>query len=439
MAESKLPRSRLGRVGRLAVLGARMGAHRLRAARHTESGMRAVAETAADTLGQLRGLAMKVGQMASYVDGMIPEQHGELFERALAPLRAAAPSMSAEAAARVVERELGQRPEVVFARWDREPIAAASIGQVHRAVTHDGRQVAVKVQVEGIARAVRSDLGNASLLAHLLPFGARVGVPEQLAELRARFLEELDYAHEAARQQQFTRAFAGDARVVVPSVVAELSTARILTTEFSPGLPFDWALRQPTTERLPWAETLWRFVFESILVHGLFNADPHPGNYLFEPDGVVTFLDFGCTRQLSPSTLEQVRRVHRCAAGGDRAGLRDAAFEMVQLPREGVVGRLVTEYMEACFEPILAGGGFHITKGYARSLVAGLQEKKLQVLREAPTRFRAPPAELLFFNRLQVGFYSVLARLDVSCDYAAVHRAVLDRVGAVRPSEARPR
>jgi predicted unusual protein kinase regulating ubiquinone biosynthesis (AarF/ABC1/UbiB family) len=288
--------------------------------------------------------------------------------------------------------------------------------------------VAVKVQMEGIDRAVRADLGNASLVTRLLPFAGRVGVPEQLAELRARFLEELDYVHEAHRQQQFERAFVGDPSVRVPRVLTGLSTSRVLTTEFSHGAPFEWAVQQPPEERQAWAETLWRFVFGSILVHGLFNADPHPGNYLFESAGVVSFLDFGCTRELTPATIERVRRVHRCAVAGDRIGLRDAAFEMVRLPRDGLIGRLVAEYIEACFEPILVGGPFRITKDYARTLVAGLQEKKLQVLREAPSKFRAPPAELLFFNRLQVGFYSVLARLDVLVDYAAVHRSVLKLV-----------
>ena len=402
-----------------------MGARRLRALTDAERGTLAVAETAAEALGQLRGLAMKVGQMASYVDGMIPAEHGELFERALAPLRAAAPTMTPEAAARVVASELGRPPEQAFATWQPIPIASASIGQVHRATTHDGLEVAVKVQMVGVDAAVRADLGNASLLTRLLPFAGRVGVPEQLAELRARFLEELDYAHEARRQLQFAQAFASAAAVRVPRVITELSTARVLTTEFAPGASFEWAVEQPVEQRREWAETLWRFVFGSILVHGLFNADPHPGNYLFEPDGVVWFLDFGCTRELTPETLERVRRVHRCAVDGDRDAFREAAFAMLELPRDGVMGRLVAEYVEACFEPMLASGPFCITKEYARSLVAGLQQKKLQVLREAPTRFRAPPAELLFFNRLQVGFYSVLARLDAPIDYAAIHRDVL--------------
>src|SRR5438105_11914008 len=168
-----------------------------------ETSGESVAKAAAAALGTMRGLALKLGQMASYVDGVIPEGQRDAYEAAMKALRDAAPTMSAKAAARVVERELGAPPERLFAVWSREPFASASIGQVHRATLFDGREVAVKVQYEGVTKAVASDLANVSMMTSLIPFGSRMNVPEQLEELRDRFNEELDYVHEADRQEHF--------------------------------------------------------------------------------------------------------------------------------------------------------------------------------------------------------------------------------------------
>ncbi len=248
------------------------------------------AEDVASTLGAMKGVLMKIGQMASYVDdGLSPA-----VRRTLSRLQDSVPPMSAELAARVVTEELGQPPERVFGRWDPEPIAAASIGQVHRAITRDGRAVAVKVQYPGIAETIAADLQNVALLRRML----RITAPSQdvdalIGELRDRVLEELDYRREARNQQAVAAHFAGHPTIHVPGIVGELSTRRVVTSELADGARFAELAGWPQRERDLAAETIYRFTFRSLYGAHLFNGDPHPGNYLFHGDGRVTFLDFG--------------------------------------------------------------------------------------------------------------------------------------------------
>lgn len=434
MGDDSLPTSRLGRLARFAALGTRAGAGKIAAAFGSGDAEQRVAHVAAEALGTMRGLALKVGQMASYVDGFVPEEHKDTYENAMRRLRDAAPTMSPEAAARVVTEELGGPPESLFASFSREPFASASIGQVHRAALKGGREVAVKVQYEGVARAVEADLSNASTMGTLLgPLGSKLGVKEQMAEMRARFMEELDYAHEASRQRAFGAIFEGHGRVRVPAVIADLSASRVLTTELAAGISLEEACARGEEERAAWAETLWTFVFESLLGHGLFNADPHPGNYLFidgaaagEGRGGVWFLDFGCTRALRPEKKEAVRAVHRAAVLlRDATALEDAALDMMDMPSGGEQGRLSREYIRDCFAPLLAGGPYRITRDYAGGLYKDMKKNAVLLLKGSRKEWQALPAEWLFFNRLQLGFYSVLARLDVAVDYQAIERRIL--------------
>jgi predicted unusual protein kinase regulating ubiquinone biosynthesis (AarF/ABC1/UbiB family) len=177
------------------------------------------AQDVAQTLGAMKGVLMKIGQMASYVDdGLSPS-----VRRTLSALQDSVPPMSAELAAGMVEAELGMAPERAFAQWDPEPIAAASIGQVHRAITHDGQAVAVKVQYPGIAEAIAADLDNVALLRRML----RITAPAQdvdalLAELRERVLEELDYRREAANQALVASYYDGHPTISIPRIIPAL-------------------------------------------------------------------------------------------------------------------------------------------------------------------------------------------------------------------------
>ncbi len=258
------------------------------------------AEDVATTLGAMKGVLMKIGQMASYVDdGLSPA-----VRRTLSRLQDSVPPMSADLAAGVIRAELGLPPEEAFARWDPEPIAAASIGQVHRAITHDGRAVAVKVQYPGIAETIAADLGNVALLRRML----RITAPAQdvdglIEELRDRVLEELDYRREAENQRLVAAYYDGHPTIGVPKIIDELSTQRVVTSELADGARFAELAQWSQHERDLAAETIYRFTFRSLYDLHAFNGDPHPGNYLFHGGGRVTFLDFGLVKHFSPEEL----------------------------------------------------------------------------------------------------------------------------------------
>ena len=233
------------------------------------------AEEVAEELGYMKGVLMKLGQMASYVDEDMPQT----FRAAMARLQHNAPPMSPALASSVIVDELGDAPERVFARWDALPFAAASIGQVHRAITTDGRAVAVKVQYPGIARSITSDLRNVALL-RLVVSAAFPGMDTQslIDELGERLREEVDYLLEADNQEYFAQYYEGHPVIHVPHVVRELSTARVLTTELVSGESFEKVLHWDQHERNMAAETINRFVSRSLYRLHAFNGDPHPGN-----------------------------------------------------------------------------------------------------------------------------------------------------------------
>ncbi|APR75037.1 Ubiquinone biosynthesis monooxygenase UbiB [Minicystis rosea] len=418
--DRRVPQGRLGRLARLATVGARTGASMLLSKDGTSA-----AQHAAEVLGTLRGIAAKVGQMASYVDGVVPEEHRASYETALRSLRAAAPTSSPEAIRRAVEEELGAPLDRLFADWDDVPLASASIGQVHRATLADGRRVAVKVQHPGIARAVESDLENASVLEGMASaLGARRWESKRVfEEIKQRFREELDYGLEAERQRAFRDLHAGDPTIHVPAVIGDRSARRVLTTELAVGRSLEEAATAPEPARRAHAETLWRFVFKGNLVGGMFNADPHPGNYLFQDDGRITFLDFGCVEPLGGERLEHARALHAAACRRDEASFARLAAHILET-RGGRYEELAVAYSRRCFEPLFASP-YRITRAYAASLAEGVKSLAMQA-RSFDDREVAPlPQGMLFMNRLQLGFYSVLARLDVEVDYIELERGFL--------------
>src|SRR5207302_3557877 len=219
------------------------------------------ADQVAQTLGNMKGALMKVGQMLSYLDDGLPEP----LREALAQLQQNAPPMSAELAAGVIERELGAAPEAVFAEWDPQPIAAASIGQVHRAITREGRAVAVKVQYPGVDEAIRADLDNAGVFfsGMKMMFPALETGPV-VEEVRTRLVEELDYRREAKNQRFFVDAYAGHPFIHVPAVVDDYCTGRVFTSELAEGVRFEEVERWSQDERDLAAEAIYRFVIRSM-------------------------------------------------------------------------------------------------------------------------------------------------------------------------------
>jgi predicted unusual protein kinase regulating ubiquinone biosynthesis (AarF/ABC1/UbiB family) len=243
------------------------------------------------------------------------------------------------------------------------------------------------------------------------------------SEVKRRLLEELDYRLEADHQRFFRDLHSGDPRIFVPAVVDELSKVRVLTTELAAGDPLEAAAARPEPLRRTYAETLWRFVFKGNLVAGRFNADPHPGNYLFRHDGSIVFLDFGLVQPLEDQTLAQARDLHRSALERDEARFA-AAVRALLKTRGGSYEELSIRFSRRCFEPLFESP-FHITRRYVSEVVRSIYEIKQQMFARDKSFVQFPP-ELVFINRLQFGFYSVLARLDVSVDYAQVERQLLD-------------
>lgn len=423
--DKKLPAGRIGRMARLAALGLRTGAGMVMG-----RGDEVAAAEVADVLGHLRGLAAKVGQMASYVDGIVPESKRDAFETSLKVLRSQAPRSSPAAIRALVEEELGAPIGRLFATWDDVPIASASIGQVHRATLgeplsglDEGVAVAVKVQHPGIRKAVESDLASASILESIgsLVGGSRFDTKGNFETLKARFREELDYALEAERLEAFQTIHVGDPTIQIPRLVRERSSASVLTTELVSGVGLDEAIAAPEDARRAWAETLWRYVFKGNLVGGMFNADPHPGNYLFQPDGRIAFVDYGCIQIIPPERRPLANALHQAALARDEEAF--ATYVRLLLDaKPGELERLAIAYSRRCFEPLFASP-FRVTRPYAASLFEALKAHALAARKLPDAEIFQMPAYMLFMNRLQFGFYSVLARLDVEVDYAAVERA----------------
>src|ERR687896_709561 len=296
------------------------------------------AEQMVEVLGNMKGAAMKVGQVASFIDtGALPPEAREVIQAKLAELRDSAPHVAFEDMRKVVETDLEQPLEEVFDEFEEEAVAAASIGQVYRARLNDGRRVAVKVQYPGVAQAVRADLQNLGLILRVAKRIAPSLDPKALAaEVRERLGEELDYEHEAQIQRGFARTWRGHPFVVVPDVVTRLSRERVLVTEWLGGGGFEEVKRLPAPDRDRFGEIVFRFFSGSMYRTGLFSGDPHPGNYMLLEDGRVGFLDFGMSKQLPPERLdaqvEMIRRAHERDAEGLLACLDELGFYSADNP-----------------------------------------------------------------------------------------------------------
>ena len=372
------------------------------------------AEDVAATLGTMKGVLMKIGQMASYVDdGLAPP-----VRRTLSRLQDSVPPMSAELAAQVVADVLGGPPVLVFDSWDPEPIAAASMGQVHRAISKDGRAVAVKVQYPGIAQTIAADLGNVGLLRSLL----RVAAPSQdvdalIEELRERIGEELDYVREADNQRMFAAYFDGHPTIGVPRIVDELSTARVITSELATGARFAELLSWPQAEKDLAAETIYRFTFRSLYEAHAFNGDPHPGNYLFGRGGRVTFLDFGLVKRFTADELQPlVHMVRHLCVDRDpeafRRAMEDADFltRGAPIPTEQVV-----EHMALFYDTVRTPGTRTMTKGYASAVA-----RRYFDFRNPLAAYARIPKSYVILQRINLGMFALLGELAATGNWRAI-------------------
>jgi predicted unusual protein kinase regulating ubiquinone biosynthesis (AarF/ABC1/UbiB family) len=408
--------SRLGRALRLWRGALRMGARwtrrffrRLVTPKHKRAELDRrfhdeTARAALETMGNMKGALMKLGQIVSFMDETLPPE----YQEHLRALQCNAPPMSYEMVVRVLHEELGHDPERLFSRFDETPLAAASIGQVHRACTWDGTDVAVKVQYPGVDRAIAADLENAGLLVSLLGAVTPTLDAAPIAEeLRSRLIEELDYEIEARNQSHFRSLYEGHPDIVVPKIHATLSSKRVLTSEFVSGTGFyDFAARATDAERHRAVIAMHTFVFDSMFHHHVFNGDPHPGNYLFLDGGRVAFLDFGCVKHFDKSFMRDFRRLNATYLLGDRDGYYEqiCAMGFVLEKHSHKVDRdWLWEWARWFYEPILRDEPFRFTADYCR--------KSLSTMFGENMRKMNMPGEYLLLNRITFGLNSVLAKL----------------------------
>jgi predicted unusual protein kinase regulating ubiquinone biosynthesis (AarF/ABC1/UbiB family) len=342
----KLPTGRVARTARVGGLVTGQGVRwaGMRAANRVRTPERAAAaeqeRTAAlvhelvDQLGRMRGAAMKVGQMISMVDfdGLPDDQRDEL-QQTLATLRDSIPPLPFTRLEKLLRKELGVPMRDVFSDFDERAFAAASIGQVHRARTLDGEEVVVKVQYPGVAEAVETDLRNAMLLVPLVKrLAPGLDAKALGSEMRERIGEELDYELEAQNQRRIERLMRGHPFIYVPRVYTDLSTRRVLVSEYVEGERFEVVRRADESERDRYGEIVFRFFFGVLYRDRIALGDPHPGNYLLRPDGRVCFLDFGLLRDIDAARVTAEATISLAVREKDPAKLKDALIAGGYLP-----------------------------------------------------------------------------------------------------------
>ena len=429
MKQAVKRRSRWRRNSRLARLGARIGlAHAGTSARKLfasaerkeqlsrEREMKS-AQQVADELGNMKGALMKLGQMASYLDDGLPEP----LRLALSQLQSNAPPMSIDLVHQEIQRELGKPVNELFVEFDDEPIAAASIGQVHRAIlrTQDGeRAVAVKVQYPGVAEAIDADLRTADLLGTLLAFGFKSLNPEDMvAEIKDRLREELDYKKEAENQQVFADFYRDHPFIHVPEVLHEYSTSRILVTELVSGYSFSDVLTWPQDQRDMAGEAIFRFVFRSLYRFRAFNGDPHPGNYIFHKDGKVTFLDFGLIKHFTVDEMNMFQSMVKAAVIDNdmetyRRVIEDAGMFQKDAPFST---EEAGDYFAHFYEPVRESRNMTWTTGYATSIVRHTFDRT-----SAIAQYATVPRSFVFIQRINLGLYALLGQLGASGNFRRI-------------------
>ncbi len=430
MAGAAERRARIRRTARLARLTASRGAafavHRAR--RRTAGERRRAelddrfalrtAEQVAAELGHMKGVLMKAGQLLGAIAEALPLPAQE----ALATLQSDAPPMAPSLAESVVRAELGADPLALFRRWDPVPVAAASIGQVHRAELFDGTQVAVKVQYPGIANTFHGDLANAELLYALFSRFALPGLdPKALVdELRTRMVDELDYLTEAANQTAFAGFYADHPFVRIPSVVPELSTARVLTSTWVDGLAWStFAATASPEARQRAAEIVFRFSQGSVHRFGCFNGDPHPGNYRFHPDGTVTFLDFGLVKRWAPGEWDRLLPCMDAIVVDRDPDALLGAMERVGFlrPGHGLAAAEVFAYVSSPYVPYLTD-----TFTFTRSFVAEALGRVLDVRGPSQHVVRQldMPTSFVMLDRVVWGVSALMGRLEATGPWRAI-------------------
>src|SRR3954469_20866395 len=441
-AMPELPKSRIARAARVGRLAAGQGARQLgtRAAnlgRTDEAGAKALerrqvetAEQIVAVLGTMKGAAMKLGQVMSFLDvGLVPEEYREEFQHKLAELRDAAPKVSFKDMKKVIEGEYGVKLENVFETFDQVQVAAASIGQVYKARLDDDRCVAVKVQYPGVAEAVRSDLQNLGLILRLMKSVAPGLDARALAsEVRERIGEELDYELEASNQRAMARAFRGHPFIVVADVVTSLSHEKVVVTEFVDGRGFEELKQLPQAERDRIGEIIFRFYFGSMYRLRMFSGDPHPGNMMLLDDGRMAFLDFGLFKHLDAEAAERELELGRLGVEGRGdelvAELRKHGF----LTRGEIPPDVILQQFRDLTRWYSTDEEVQLTPEIATQVIIDMSDPRSRYFEQM--RHENLPAEHLFGRRLETLTLAVLGQLRAKNNW---HRIMREWAYAAEP------
>jgi predicted unusual protein kinase regulating ubiquinone biosynthesis (AarF/ABC1/UbiB family) len=438
--ENPLPQGRVRRTMPLAGFTARAAGGRIVAGLRERTGNAGAvdrfhertAERYAQLLGHSKGVLMKAGQMFSMVDAN-SIGNGELapYQKALMRLQADAPPMDLQLAKEILQADLGRPVEELFAEFSNEPMAAASIGQVHRAVLHDGRQVVVKIQYPGAAEAIRDDLANTELLATFFRFASSASgttMPDlrhASHEIADRISEEVDYRHEAANIIAFWDLYRDHPFIRVPEVICEASGDRVLTMTYLDGL--DWAAAQQADQELKdtWTEVIHRFFMGSGRHANLAHCDPHPGNYRFDLDGRVGFVDFGCVLVLPECHRRRSVGMFRAALDGRKQDLRDLMVESGYFAGDSTItADEAYQWWAELIDEWLIPQPATYTLGASQRAIHNLIDVRSP---DHPGRRMSIPEGFALFPRVTLGLAAICATLG-----ATIHaRSIVDEIDGI--------
>ncbi len=430
-----IPTSRIGRLNKIGRLAAGQAARQFgtRAAnvvRDDESSQAALerrqieaAEQIVTVLGTMKGAAMKLGQVLSFLDvGLVPESYREEFQAKLAELRDAAPKVSFKDMKRVLEGEYGDKLDEVFATFDPVPIAAASIGQVYKATLPDGRDVAVKVQYPGVAAAVRADMQNLGVILRLMKsVFPGLDVNAMGEEIRQRIHEELDYELEAQNQRTLARIFKGHPFIVIPDVVTSLSHEKVVVSEFVDGRGFEEIKQLPQAERDRIGEIIYRFYFGCMYRHRQFSGDPHPGNSLLLDDGRMAFLDFGLFKRIAQEVADTEMRSGRAGVEHDGdALLRElVAAGFIKDPTGADPQKLLAQFRDLTWW-YTEDDEVTLTPEIATQVMIDMSDPRSQWYGQM--RHESVPADHLFGRRMETLTLAVLSQLRARNNWHRIAR-----------------
>ncbi len=367
-----------------------------------------------ETLGQMRGVMMKLGQMAGYLDDGLPEN----VKTTLGTLYNSVPPMSRQLAKKTIEAELRAPLEDVFASLDLDPIAAASIGQVHRAITKSGNAVAVKIQYPDAANTMAADLANSDSLSRIIGLAfPNMDTRKVVTEIRERMLEELDYEIESRNQLLFFNYYNGHPFIHIPRIYPELSTKRLLVTELVSGSSFEEALTWPAQERNLAGETIYRFVFGSLYRIAAFNGDPHPGNYIFHKAGRVTFLDFGLTKVFQPANLFVFESMIKTILIEPNPDQFRKVIESAGLipPDSPLATSEIMEFFQHFYAFLTSEDEVELSSEFASAIFRHTFDVSSRI-----SKFIDVPEYFVIIQRINLGLYALLARLGAKANWRKI-------------------